>query len=100
MSFDIDEVLKGPETESIDLRVSGGKIGRYTAKVIDAPQFVEGEQVLVFVQKWDGYYRPLWKKHGVFSLEQDIVKRPSVPDEYQQKVDMSTLLDSLRYKYN
>jgi hypothetical protein len=42
-------VLRGAETDTVTFRVPGGQIGRYRNVVVGAPQFNEGEEVVVFL---------------------------------------------------
>ena len=44
------DALKGQPGETIHFRVPGGQIGRYRRVMIGAPEFAEGDEVVLFLQ--------------------------------------------------
>lgn len=99
VTIQVAETLKGPERSEITLRVGTGTVGNYTHRDPSAPSYREGEQVLVFVQEWNGHHRTLWKELGTFNIEQDVIDRGDVPDGYRSRINVSDLLMELRARY-
>jgi hypothetical protein len=49
VTLQVIEGLKGVSTQELTFRVPNGQIGRYRRIVIGAPEFVEGDEVIVFL---------------------------------------------------
>jgi hypothetical protein len=49
VTLDVDNQLKGAGAESITFRVPGGQVGRYRRIIVGAPQFEDGDEVVVFL---------------------------------------------------
>jgi hypothetical protein len=49
VTLDVDNQLKGGSAKSITFRVPGGQVGRYRRIIVGAPQFEEGDEVVVFL---------------------------------------------------
>jgi hypothetical protein len=43
------EYLKGPATDDLTFKVPGGQIGRYRTIMIGAPEFAQGDEVVLFL---------------------------------------------------
>lgn len=50
VTLDVSTYLKGGPGESVTFRVPGGTIGRYRSTMVGAPQFSEGDEVVLFLR--------------------------------------------------
>lgn len=50
VTLDVDEYLKGNLGEHVTFRVPGGQIGRYKTVFIGAPEFRDGDEVVLFLK--------------------------------------------------
>lgn len=74
VAIDVEEALKGPfhEGQEIVLRQLGGTVGDVNATVSGAPQFRQGERVLLFLDSWsDGALRVAHLFLGKYDLVED-----------------------------
>jgi hypothetical protein len=49
----VDETFRGEATETVVVRVPGGKVGDYVVEMEGAPRFRTGDEVVVFLGRWD-----------------------------------------------
>lgn len=96
--IDVNETIKGPDKNRVTIQVNTGKIGRYKRQKSSAPDYEEGEKVLVYIQKWQGHYQTFNQKYGKFNIEQKTITR-NAPEKYQQEIDITALIDRQREKY-
>ena len=79
VTLQVGTYLKGGPGETLVFRVPGGQIGRYRNVMIGAPQFVAGEETVVFLNA-RGNERPL-----VFGLNQGVF-RVRLDDQTRRRV--------------
>lgn len=49
VTVDVIDAIKGQKESAIAFRVPGGQVGRYRRVMIGAPQFTEGDEIVVFL---------------------------------------------------
>ena len=54
VTLDVDEYFKGNLGHHVTFRVPGGQIGRYKTVFIGAPEFAEGDEVVLFLKTAGG----------------------------------------------
>jgi hypothetical protein len=65
-----EDVIKGETGPNYTLRMLGGTIGERTVKVSDAPEFKQGDRVILFVEKNGTQFIPLVGiMHGCFRVD-------------------------------
>jgi hypothetical protein len=85
VTLDVADYWKGPLGERLQFRVPGGRIGQYRSITIGAPQFVVGEDVVVFLGvKGPSVPHVLGLNQGLFRLRQQhgaaiVLPQPLVP---------------------
>jgi hypothetical protein len=68
VTFQVGTYLKGGPGETLTFQVPGGQVGRYRNVMVGAPQFVAGEEAVVFLNRRAGD-RPI-----VFGLNQGVFR--------------------------
>jgi hypothetical protein len=72
VTLDVEEHLKGALGDTITFRVPGGQVGRYRRIVIGAPEFREGEDVIVFLSARGPSYPYIYGlSQGVYRVAAD-----------------------------
>lgn len=69
----VGEVIKGSNPEAtVSFRTEGGRVGRWASQVAGAPNFIEGQEVVVLLERRsDGAWTPTGLSLGVFYVEID-----------------------------
>jgi hypothetical protein len=49
VTLEVESYLKGAFGETLTFRVPGGRLGRYRSLVVGAPEFTDGQRVIVFL---------------------------------------------------
>ena len=63
------DALKGQPGETVYFRVPGGQIGRYRRVMVGAPEFAEGEEVVIFLKgRAPGVPFPFGLSQGVYRV--------------------------------
>ena len=63
------DALKGQPGETVYFRVPGGQVGRYRRVMVGAPEFVEGEEVVLFLKgRAPGVPFPFGLSQGVYRV--------------------------------
>lgn len=73
-SFRVEEVVKGDmKEESFSVRLPGGKADGIKVKLTDRPEFVEREDVVLFLEgkNEDGFYIPESFANGIYRVHYD-----------------------------
>jgi hypothetical protein len=71
--------LKGNAAGTVSFRVPNGQVGRYRRVVVGAPEFVEGEEVVVFLQGRPPAMPSVFGlNQGVYRVARDAAARPMV----------------------
>ncbi len=96
--IDIEEVIKGPEKDRIELTVDTGQIGRYNVQSSSAAEYREGERVLVYVQKWKGHYQTFGQKYGKFNLDEEVISR-DVNGPYKEEINLTRVIERQKRLY-
>jgi hypothetical protein len=66
------ESLKGAAGATVTFRVPNGQVGRYRRVVIGAPEFVQGDEVVVFLRgRPPGVPSPFGLSQGVYRIVRD-----------------------------
>jgi hypothetical protein len=72
VTLEVTKYLKGDFGKEITFVVPGGTVGRYRAKVVGAPQFSEGQEVVLFLSaRPPAIPRVVGLNQGVFRVEVD-----------------------------
>jgi hypothetical protein len=72
VTFNTQEVLKGPQTPSVTLQFLGGTMGEVSLDVAGVPRFFSGERVILFVENNGAQFCPLVGVfHGKFAIKRD-----------------------------
>ena len=72
ISVGVDDPLKGERRRSLLVRQMGGKIGAMTMWIAGAPQFKEGDQVIVFLRnRRDGTFDVVGLNQGKYDIVDD-----------------------------
>ncbi len=72
VTFTSEDVIKGNAGATYTLRMLGGTVGDRTMEVTDAPKFVQGDRVILFVENNGTQFIPLVGiMHGCFRVQQD-----------------------------
>jgi len=95
----IEEVLKGEEKNSLEVRAKGGKIGDYKSVSSTAPSFRQNEKVLLFLADMDRGYVVKGGEYGKLNIENGIIEREDIPEKYDQRLNLTELTDEIRSKY-
>ena len=66
-----DDYLKGDLGATITVRVPGGQIGRYRTLFVGAPEFREGDEVVLFLRSFEGRQLIVGLSQGVFRVVPD-----------------------------
>lgn len=99
VTIDVNETFKAPEKDRIRIRVNSGSKGLYLHENRYAPDYNEGEEVLVYVQRWEGNYETLNMKYSKFNIDQEVIRKPDAPEKFRQRIKVSELLGNLRERY-
>jgi hypothetical protein len=67
-TMDVQETIKGPASQSVELTAIGGKIGALTLYVSGMPSFETGEEAVVFIEKSGAYSVVVGLSQGKFSV--------------------------------
>lgn len=68
----VDETYKGSRTGSVSVRQLGGVVGHVRVNVDGAPVWKEGEEVLLFLEPFDGAsYQVAGFSQGKYTIERD-----------------------------
>lgn len=65
VNLEVQESLKGTPSSNVDMVVEGGTYNGMTLKVSDQPELATGEEVVAFLNKTDGGYRPNRRGFGI-----------------------------------
>jgi len=72
MTLKVEETLRGASQDTVVVRVPGGRVGDYVAEMEGAPRFVQDDDVVAFIGRWEdgapmiaGYFE------GVSRVEKD-----------------------------
>ena len=83
----VDETYKGQQTGSVSVRQLGGVVGRVRVNVDGAPVWKEGEEVLLFLEPFNGSsYQVAGFSQGKYTIERDtrtgehFVRGPALDD--------------------
>jgi hypothetical protein len=68
VTLDVATYLKGGPAETVTFRVPGGTVGRYRSTMVGAPEFIVGEEVVLFLRA-DGPVVP-----QIFGLGQGVYR--------------------------
>ena len=71
VTIDADEYYKGKPVATITVRVPGGQMGRYRTIFVGAPEFKEGEEVILFLRTYDGHNSIVGLSQGAFRVATD-----------------------------
>jgi hypothetical protein len=72
VTFQVGTYLKGSRGESLVFKVPGGRVGRYMNVTVGAPQFVAGEEAVVFLNTGAGEHPYVFGlNQGVFRVRMD-----------------------------
>jgi hypothetical protein len=72
ISVAVLDALKGQPGETVHFRVPGGQIGRYRRFMVGAPEFVSGEEVVLFLKgRPPGVPFPFGLSQGVYRVVRD-----------------------------
>ena len=66
-----DEYLKGGSGDSVTIRVPGGQLGRYRTIFVGAPEFREGDEVVLFLRAYGGRLSIVGLSQGAFRVVPD-----------------------------
>lgn len=73
-------LMGGTASDELTVKVPGGRVGRITLRVSDAPRFIPGERVLVFLKVDDSnVYRSLGGFQGKHTIRDGFVLERGVP---------------------
>jgi len=68
VTLQVEETFRGEATDTVVVRVPGGRVGNYVAQMEGAPTFEPDEEVVAFLARWDdgvpmiaGYFQGLSK---------------------------------------
>jgi hypothetical protein len=76
VTLDVQRYHKGSGPSTIEVRVPGGKVGNYSVTAESMPKFESGDDVLVFLSRWnDGAI----KVEGYFQGVSRVVPSPKGP---------------------
>ncbi|MEW6266444.1 MAG: hypothetical protein AB1641_25505 [Thermodesulfobacteriota bacterium] len=102
---DVTEFIKAPGGETpaaLEVKFPGGKVGEIKLEVDQAPQFTTGEEVLLFLNRSGGVFRPYGFYYGVYKIRLDagtgrkivygpLFNQPLVYDLKTMKADRNTV---------
>jgi hypothetical protein len=66
-----DEFLKGPLDGTVTVAVPGGQIGRYKTVFVGAPEFREGDEIVLFLRAYRGRQFIVGLNQGAFRVAPD-----------------------------
>jgi hypothetical protein len=70
-----DEYMKGSLGETLTVRVPGGQIGRYRTIFVGAPEFRQGDDVVLFLRSYNGTLSIVGVSQGAFRVIADAAGR-------------------------
>lgn len=88
VTVDVSTYLKGGPGETVTFRVPGGTVGRYRTTMVGAPEFREGEEIVLFLRS-QGPAIP-----QVFGLSQGVYRVRVDPSTGQRQVVPPALIAS------
>ena len=69
------DAIKGAATREVTFRVPGGRIGRYRRVLVGAPEFVDGQEVVVFLSgSSPALPKPFGLSQGVYRVADGVVR--------------------------
>lgn len=78
VTIDAKEYYKGAAGATITVRVPGGQMGRYRTVFVGAPEFKEGDEVVLFLRTYGGRTAIVGLSQGAFRVAADRSGRPIV----------------------
>lgn len=98
VNLSVAEQWKGPRASTITVKEPGGSVGEITQRVMGAPQFSIGEEVILFLKKQaDGHYATVAGKQGKFIIKIDSqTAKKTVEDLTGERQDESDFLRHLK----
>jgi hypothetical protein len=78
VTLQVIDTLKGAAAREVSFRVPGGRIGRYRRVVVGAPEFSQGQEVVVFLSgRAPALPMPFGLSQGVFRVADGVVRADS-----------------------
>jgi hypothetical protein len=71
VTIEAAEYMKGSLGATITVRVPGGQIGRYRTMFVGAPEFHQGDEVVLFLRSYNGALRIVGVNQGAFLVSAD-----------------------------
>ena len=71
VTIEAEEYYKGGSAETITVRVPGGQMGRYRTVFVGAPEFKEGDEVVLFLRNYGGRIAIVGLSQGAFRVAAD-----------------------------
>lgn len=71
VTIEADEYYKGGPAATITVRVPGGQIGRYRTVFVGAPEFRQGDEVVLFLRTYNGRSSIVGLSQGAFRVTSD-----------------------------
>jgi hypothetical protein len=75
LTIEADEYLKGQLGGTLTVRVPGGQIGRYRTIVIGAPEFRDGDEVVLFLRRDGDQLSIVGLSQGAYRVQTDAAGR-------------------------
>jgi hypothetical protein len=71
VTIDADEYLKGGPGATLTVRTPGGQMGRYRTIFVGAPEFRQGDEVVLFLRSYNGRLSIVGLSQGAFRVMPD-----------------------------
>jgi hypothetical protein len=78
VTIEAAEYMKGSLGETLTVRVPGGQIGRYRTIFVGAPEFRQGDEVVLFLRAYNGAVSIVGVSQGAFRIVADASGRRTV----------------------
>jgi hypothetical protein len=71
LTIDADEYYKGGGSSTVTVRVPGGQIGRFRTIFVGAPEFQQGDEVVLFLRSFEGRTAIVGLSQGAYRVVPD-----------------------------
>jgi hypothetical protein len=78
VTIDADEYYKGNAGATVTIRVPGGQMGRFRTIFVGAPEFHQGDEVVLFLRSYNGRTLIVGLSQGAFRVTADAAGRRMV----------------------